>query len=114
MNNTIFHSCFYKSLLSPRNADECDLIDFSIPTTYDPEMTFTKPGKKDVQKNVGGLDRFFRLAVGFLSLAIAYASQDTLLQLIFGLVALLGLGTAITGYCPINARLGMDTTRKKG
>lgn len=64
-----------------------------------------------MKKNVGGLDRFFRLGIGFLSLAIAYAAQDPTLKFIFGLVALIGLATALTGYCPINARLGIDTRR---
>ena len=66
-----------------------------------------------MEKNVGGLDRFFRVGVGFLSLAIAYVVEDSLLRLIFGAVALIGLGTAITGYCPINHKLGLNTTKKK-
>jgi hypothetical protein len=65
-----------------------------------------------MEKNVGGLDRFFRLGIGFLSLAIVFASEDSALRLIFGVVALIGLVTAATGYCPINARLGLDTTKK--
>jgi len=64
-------------------------------------------------KNVGGLDRFFRLGIGFFSLVIVLASEDTTIRLIFGVVALIGLGTATTGYCPINARLGLNTTTKK-
>ncbi len=66
-----------------------------------------------MEKNVGGLDRFFRLGIGFLSLAIVLASEDTVLRLIFGVVALIGLATATTGYCPVNARLGLNTTDKK-
>jgi hypothetical protein len=66
-----------------------------------------------MEKNVGGLDRFFRLGIGFLSLAIAVASRDMALQLIFGLVALIGLGTAATGHCPINKKLGINTAEKK-
>ena len=66
-----------------------------------------------MEKNVGGLDRFFRLGIGFLSLAVSVATEDTAFRLIFGLVALIGLGTAITGYCPINARIGINTTKKK-
>lgn len=66
-----------------------------------------------MQKNVGGLDRFFRLGIGFWSLAIVLASEDTILRLIFGVVALTGLGTATTGYCPINAKLGLNTTEKR-
>ncbi len=67
-----------------------------------------------MKKNVGGLDRFFRLGIGFLSLAIAYATQDPAMKLIFGLVALVGLATSLTGYCPINARLGINTRGERG
>jgi hypothetical protein len=66
-----------------------------------------------MEQNVGGLDRLFRIGVGFLSLAIAYVMEDSLLQLVFGVVALIGLGTAITGYCPINKKFGLDTRAKK-
>lgn len=65
-----------------------------------------------MEKNVGGLDRFFRLGIGFLSLAVAVAAEDIVLKLLFGLVALIGLATAITGYCPINAWMGLNTTQK--
>lgn len=65
-----------------------------------------------MEKNVGKLDRFFRLGIGFLSLAVAVAAEDTALRVVFGLVALIGLGTAITGRCPIIARLGLKTTPK--
>ncbi len=67
-----------------------------------------------MKKNVGGLDRLFRVAVGFASLAIAFASSDTTLRLVFGLVAAIGLGTGLLGYCPINDKLGLNTSVKKG
>lgn len=67
----------------------------------------------EMSKNVGGLDRFFRSGVGLLSLAIATISQGLPLQILFGIVGLFGLGTAITGHCPINENFGLDTTGKK-
>jgi hypothetical protein len=67
-----------------------------------------------MKKNVGGLDRLFRLAVGFASAAVAYATGDTALRLVFGLVAVIGLGTGVLGYCPINDKLGLNTSMKKG
>lgn len=66
-----------------------------------------------MEKNVGGLDRFFRFGIGFLSLAIAVTIEDVLLQLVFGLVAIVGLATAATGYCPLNRRLGINTRGNK-
>ena len=66
-----------------------------------------------MKKNVGGLDRLFRLAVGFASAAMAYAADDTALRLLLGLVAVIGLGTGVVGYCPINDKLGLNTSTKK-
>lgn len=66
-----------------------------------------------MKKNVGGLDRFFRLGLGFLSLAILTAADDPVLRVLFGLTAILGLATGVLGYCPINDKLGLDTRTKK-
>ncbi len=67
-----------------------------------------------MKTNIGHLDRFFRFGLGFISLAVTFATEDLVLRLVFGGVAALSLATAALGYCPINARLGIDTTRKKG
>ncbi len=64
-------------------------------------------------KNVGGLDRFYRFGIGFLSLALAFVSGNVLLKIVFALVALLGIATAFAGYCPLNAKFGVDTTKKR-
>jgi hypothetical protein len=66
-----------------------------------------------MRKNVGGLDRFYRFGIGFLSLALAFVSESPLLKFVFALVALLGIVTAVTGYCPINAKFRVDTTKRK-
>lgn len=67
-----------------------------------------------MEKNVGGLDRFFRFSVGFLSLGIAFAAGDWILRVVFGLVGLIGVGTALTGFCPINRILGLNTRGGSG
>ena len=66
-----------------------------------------------MKKNVGRLDRVFRTSVGFASLAIAVAIDDALMRLVFALVALIGIGTGLLGYCPISDKLGIDTATKK-
>lgn len=66
-----------------------------------------------MKKNVGGPDRLFRLGLGIFSLAILFVAQDTFLQLVFGIVAIIGLVTGTIGYCPINDKLGVDTTKKR-
>jgi Inner membrane protein YgaP-like, transmembrane domain len=71
-------------------------------------------GGETVKKNVGGLDRLFRLSIGFASAAVAYVTDDSALRIVFGIVAAIGLGTALLGYCPMNGMLGRDTSTKKG
>jgi hypothetical protein len=66
-----------------------------------------------VEKNVGGLDRFYRFGIGFLSLALVFVAESALLKILFALVALLGVGTSLVGYCPLNAKFGVNTVKKK-
>jgi hypothetical protein len=66
-----------------------------------------------MQKNVGGLDRFYRFGIGFLSLALVFVSHSLILKIVFALAALIGIGTAIIGYCPINAKFRVDTMKRK-
>ncbi|MEO5656644.1 MAG: DUF2892 domain-containing protein [Nitrospiria bacterium] len=64
-------------------------------------------------KNVGGLDRFYRFGIGFLSLALVFVTDHLLLKVVFALVALIGIGTAAIGYCPLNAAFRVDTRKTK-
>jgi hypothetical protein len=66
-----------------------------------------------METNVGSLDRFYRFGIGFLSIALVFVSESIVLRIIFALVAIFGIVTAITGYCPLNAKFRVDTTRKK-
>lgn len=66
-----------------------------------------------MKKNVGGLDRLFRLSIGFASSAVVFATEDMALRITFGFVAVIGLGTGLLGYCPLNKMLGLDTSTKK-
>jgi hypothetical protein len=69
--------------------------------------------ERTMKKNVGGVDRIFRFGIGFLGLAVFFATDDLLLKTIFGIVAVVGLLTAATGYCPVNDRLGRNTAEHK-
>jgi hypothetical protein len=66
-----------------------------------------------MQKNVGSLDRFYRFGIGFLSIALVFVSDSIALKILFAVVAVLGIGTALIGYCPLNAKFGVNTIRKK-
>ena len=65
-----------------------------------------------MEKNVGGIDRSFRIGIGFPSLVVAFVIEGLLFKVIFGLVALVGLATWLTGYCPLNDALDRDTAPK--
>ncbi len=66
-----------------------------------------------MEKNVGSLDRFYRFGIGFLSVALVFVSESILIKILFALVAIFGIATAFTGYCPLNAKFGVDTTKRK-
>ncbi len=65
-----------------------------------------------MKKNVGGLDRVYRFGIGFLSLALVFVSESLILKIVFALVALIGIATALSGYCPLNAKFRIDTTKR--
>jgi len=67
-----------------------------------------------MNKNVGLLDRFFRIGIGTLSLSIVFVSRDFSITLIFGIVAIFAIVTSVIGYCPVNAKFGLDTRKKTG
>jgi Inner membrane protein YgaP-like, transmembrane domain len=62
--------------------------------------------------NVGGIDRAFRIGIGFPALSVAVATDDWLLRIVFGVVAAGGIITWALGYCPINDALGRNTVKK--
>jgi len=66
-----------------------------------------------MKKNVGGLDRIYRFGIGFPSLALVFVSTGPILKIVFALVALIGIATALIGYCPLNAAFRVDTTKRK-
>jgi Inner membrane protein YgaP-like, transmembrane domain len=66
-----------------------------------------------MKKNVGGIDRFFRFGVGFVCLALVFANDHPVWKLVFGIVAVIGLLTAATGYCPVSDLLKFNTAEKK-
>lgn len=65
------------------------------------------------QRNVGGLDRIARvlLAVVLTVVAVSRLRSGSRVVGLVALVAALGAGfNAATGFCGVNAALGVDTT----
>lgn len=61
-----------------------------------------------MKPNVGGIDKIVRIIAGLAILGAGYYYQSW-----WGLVGLVPLGTALLGWCPPYALLGLSTAGKK-
>jgi hypothetical protein len=61
-------------------------------------------------RNVGTLDRILRLILGVVVLGL-YGALDPPLKY-FTLLGLVPLATALSGFCPLYALLGISTCRR--
>lgn len=59
--------------------------------------------------NVGGIDRVLRIIVGLALIALVFVGPQTP----WGWLGLIPLGTAILGWCPPYALLGISTCKPK-
>ncbi len=59
-------------------------------------------------KNVGSADKILRIVIG-----LAIAGWGAYAQSIWGLVAIIPLGTALVGVCPLYLPLGLKTCAKE-
>ncbi|TFZ04744.1 YgaP family membrane protein [Ramlibacter rhizophilus] len=63
-------------------------------------------------RNVGGWDRDLRIGLGIAALAFAALPRAGSGPRVGALaVAAIALGTGLSGYCPANQALGIDTWR---
>lgn len=56
-------------------------------------------------RNIGSLDRMIRLVVGVVLLALVFVGPQTP----WGYLGLIPIVTALFGFCPLYAALGMNT-----
>lgn len=59
--------------------------------------------------NVGGIDRVLRAIIGLVLISLVFVGPQT----VWGWVGLIPLGTAILGWCPPYALLGLSTCKPK-
>lgn len=62
-----------------------------------------------MKTNIGGIDRVIRIVVGLFLLSLIVWGPKTL----WGLVGLVPLLTALIGWCPPYAMLGISTCKRK-
>ncbi|MGJ4886764.1 YgaP family membrane protein [Bradyrhizobium sp. HKCCYLRH3099] len=60
-------------------------------------------------RNVGKIDRLLRIIVGLAVLSLVFVGPQTM----WGLLGLIPLGTALVGWCPPYALLGINTCGTK-
>lgn len=64
--------------------------------------------------NVGGVDKTMRTVLGLGGAAYALLGHGTPAQkAAAGAVSAVALGTAFSGYCPMNALMGIDTSGRR-
>ena len=73
-----------------------------------------------MERNVGGIDRIARIAIGVLAVAAGLAALAGLWEIgvvVAGVAILVGIILLVTGTtqkCPINEAAGIDTTERDG
>lgn len=63
-------------------------------------------------KNVGSIDKIFRLLFGVVLLSAFFWLEGTIRFI--GLIGLVPLATALMGTCPLYSLLGLSTCKTKG
>ncbi len=62
--------------------------------------------------NVGGVDRTARIVLGLVLLAVGFFVQlDMTWRIVVLVIGAIALITAFSRFCPINAMLGIDTSK---
>ena len=62
-----------------------------------------------MQQNVGGIDRALRAFVGLVLISLVFVGPQT----VWGWIGVIPLATAIIGWCPPYALLGINTCKTK-
>ena len=78
-----------------------------IANVVTPEVTMS------LTQNVGGADKWLRIAIGIALIAfIVLSDVGATWKVVAGIVAAIALVTALAGFCPLNSMLGINTARK--
>ena len=62
-----------------------------------------------MKQNVGGIDRTIRIIVGLALISLVFIGPQT----VWGWIGVVPLATAIIGWCPPYALLGISTCKTK-
>ncbi len=62
-----------------------------------------------MQQNVGSIDRALRAIVGLVLISLVFVGPQT----VWGWIGVIPLATAIIGWCPPYAMLGISTCKTK-
>jgi hypothetical protein len=67
--------------------------------------------EKTMQKNVGNADKVIRVVVGLGLLSLLFLLNGSMKWI--GLIGIVPIGTALMGFCPLYAMLGIRTCPMK-
>ena len=62
-----------------------------------------------MKQNVGGIDRILRIIIGLVLISLVFVGPQT----VWGWIGVVPLATAIIGWCPPYALLGINTCGTK-
>ncbi len=62
-----------------------------------------------MKTNVGTYERFFRIGLGAVSLAVVPFVPSRLGQVLLGAFGVTGLATGLSRYCPVNEAMGFHS-----
>lgn len=68
--------------------------------------------KKLFVRNIGNLDRIFRIVVGIMLIIIGVIFTEGSSMIIISIIGLILLVSGITGICPTYSLIGISTKRK--
>ncbi|MBW2633007.1 MAG: DUF2892 domain-containing protein [Deltaproteobacteria bacterium] len=62
-----------------------------------------------MKKNIGYIERIFRVAIGLIILSLTFVGPQSL----WGLIGILPIATGLAGWCPPYAMLGISTCKNQ-
>jgi len=65
-----------------------------------------------MKKNEGGIDRIVRVIVGIILIVSAFRMEANGLTVVFYVVGVVAIITALTGFCALYKPFGIDTRKK--
>jgi hypothetical protein len=78
-------------------------------TELDSAFPDNKIRPSNTRRNVGPRERYGRIGIGILSgIGAVFLPAEAIVRVALGIIGIVGLGTGVSRYCPVNRLLGID------